>query len=226
MNFITACKKGDLKEAEEIFERENIDIHANNGEAFSWANYYNHIGVANWLLYIINEERYFLFIKINANNEDAFCLACLEGDFKGAKEIFERGNIDIHADNEQAFCFACYNGHLKIAKWLLYISEKKGLIYKRSAIASQVDNELRIINIHANNEDALRSACKNGHLHIAEWLLTLYAKKELINLNHPSSKKELENRKKINIELILYLNKRKFKLLDMHAIALIWKEFL
>ena len=140
------------------------------------------------------------------------------------------GVIDIHANNEEAFRFACINGHLEVAKWLLYISEKKKLICGSSAIALQADryprSGLETININAI-KFAFHWTCANNHFHIARWLLTLYTKKELIKINYsPLTKEELENRKKTNIELILYLYEQKFKLLDIHAIAIVWREYL
>ena len=129
-------------------------------------------------------------------------------------EISEKkglGSINIHTCDEHTFRYACYCGYFEIVKWLIEISEEKGL---------------GPINIHACDEDAFRYTCKNGHLEVAKWLLTLYTRKELINLDHSLAKEELENRRKTNIELILYLHKNKFKLHDIHAIAIIWNDYL
>ena len=44
MSFIEACKEGDIKNAKEIFEEnKEIDIHAQDEEAFRWACYKGHL---------------------------------------------------------------------------------------------------------------------------------------------------------------------------------------
>ena len=90
--------------------------------------------------------------------------------------------------------------------------------------------ELGIIDI---DKDLYVYLYRDRHYEIAKWLLTLYTDKKLkkidyslknsITAEHLLVKQELENRKKSRINLILYLFEKKFKLLDIRAIALIWK---
>ena len=50
MQFIEYCKKGDLINAKKYFEKnQNIDIHAEDEEAFRYSCLYGHLEVAKWL---------------------------------------------------------------------------------------------------------------------------------------------------------------------------------
>ena len=119
------------------------------------------------------------------------------------------GVINIHAQDELAFCLACRNDHHEIAKWLYHLS----LNTKR-------------INIRSKDDFVFHHARANKNNKILRWLLSLYTKSDLIELKeYKLVRNEIERRKKSRIELIIYLNKRKFKLLDIHAIAIVWREY-
>ena len=137
-----------------------------------------------------------------------FVRDCTEGDFEIVKKNLEKRDIHIYF-KKLAFRGACCYNHIEIAKWLYEI----------------ILQENEILNIYVKNQ-IFRFVCRNGYYRMGKWLLTLYSYRELKNLNHILVKEELENRTKSRISLILYLFEKKFKLLDIHAIAISWREFL
>jgi hypothetical protein len=52
------------------------------------------------------------------DDQSLFILACKYGHLEKAKELYEKGEVDISYEEESAFCYACAYGHLEVAKWL------------------------------------------------------------------------------------------------------------
>ena len=214
--FACACENGHLEIVEWVLEinpKNKFDIDYDRG--FGYACGHGHLEIAKCLLELVD---------IHIEDEFAFCSACENGHLEIAKWLFEisettlnaekkLGIIDIHNDGEHIFLLTCINGHLEIAKWLIEITEQKKLICGGA------------IDIHAKGEQAFRWTC-NSHLHIAKWLLTLYTNKELKNLNRKLAKEELENRTKNNLCMIYSVLSKGSKIIDMNAIAIIWKEYI
>ena len=187
-----------------------INIHANNEEAFIEACSNGHCEIVKFIINIADERK--SPINIHVQNEEAFLQACEKNYTDVVKLLILYGEkinspINIHVQNEKAFRFACEHGNYEMAKWLFQLSiEKKDLI-----------------NVHIWNRNDIRIYSRN-YLHIVKWLLTLYSKEALINLDHQFATEELQNRKKIKLHLFIYLlDQEKFKkLLDMNAINIVY----
>ena len=217
-----------------------INIHANNEEAFRLACYYNHREVIK-LLYELSETNNEP-IDIHANNEEAFIVACRHGYHKLAKWLYEISKknkiIDIHCcddkyddiTSECVFSQVCYYEYPEIAKWLYEISieqnrESESLSAKRIDSLCESLSSKRI-DIHYKNDYYIRETC-TPDCEIAKWLLSLsdtkYIKENLSE--YPLAKEELKNRESSKLDLFIYLSKNEKikKLLDMHAINIIFE---
>ena len=135
-----------------------IDIHYYDDMTFINACKYNCFDVAVYL--------YELGANINARNNEAFVVSCLNGNFEIVKWLYSLGKININdigaCDMEhllgfeikknKAFKNCCIGGHLEIAKWLYYLCENNKPLEKSELI------------------DSFICSCQNGHIEIAEWL--------------------------------------------------------
>ena len=77
--------------------------------------------------------------------------------------------------NKNGFLYACKNGHLKIVELLLSYDIMM-LLDKNDRLCSRYSTDLtdnRLIDIHANNEEAFRWSCSYGRLEIVKLLLSL-----------------------------------------------------
>jgi len=207
--FSHMCKRGYLDDAKTLyeehakygFENAEIDISANNEQAFRWACTNGHLEVAKWLWEIKPT------IDITADDGYAFRGACTSCHVEVIKWLYklysENTNIiitRISMDIILAFMSACRKGHLEILKWILieapyrkenfydknyvddhlkdYISDdgafRIACDYGRLEVAKWVVEEFNpTIDISSNNNKAFINACKNGNLEIAEWLQSL-----------------------------------------------------
>ena len=141
-------------------EKNKINIHIFNEQAFKWSCEKGHIEINRWLIQLGESGDYGKKINIHSNHEHAFRLSCFNGHIEIAQwliQLGESGNygkINIHADNDFAFKGSCINGHIEIAQWLIHLGESGN--YSK-------------INIHANNEYAFGQSCRNGYIEIAHW---------------------------------------------------------
>jgi len=171
--FIEACKKGNLIEAREIYDKYKPNIHKNNELVFKYACNYGYLDVTKWL-YSLEDKP-----DIHIDNERPFILACLNGKIEIVKWLcLLEDKPNIHANNDKAFRLACSNGHIEIAKWLMTLEDKP--------------------NIHANNDKAFSNTCKYGYLEFAQWLYNLEDKSDIHANNDEAFRNACYNRR-INI---------------------------
>ena len=74
---IVLCRYGYIETLKWLLTKEEINIHANNEEAFRMSCKNGEIEVAKWLIEISKENGD--MINIHANNEEAFRLSCGNG---------------------------------------------------------------------------------------------------------------------------------------------------
>jgi len=144
-------------------------------------NLYKLGNVDEYIKYICNNK-----ISENQNNL-AFCYCCAYGNLEIAKWLLDmKPDINIADNNYSCFRMACIEGRLEIIKWLFNMVEinlnnndpvcSYGLVTACSAgeleLAKFFYNDRSNIFEH-HYEDSLLQACKNGHLDIIKWLLSV-----------------------------------------------------
>ena len=229
--FSDTCSYGHVEIVKFLVElSEKKDTYINIDTSFNYAKRKSHLEVMKYLIKMGDERK--SPIDIHASNEEAFRCACSNDHLEVVKFLIqfgrERGReIDIDII-KKAFQDAGIKGLLEVMKYLFEMcNERKDPIDIYQAnfrVEFELFNNLRII-----YKDILQYSIEKGFFPITKWILSFYSNKQLKRLNYPYVivvKEELENRKKINIDLILYLNEKKFKLLDIRAIAISWREFL
>ena len=157
LRFINLCSKGNLLGAQQHLQLyPNMDISAQNEEAFHWACNLGHLEMAQWLFQISKERGH--YINISAINDWVFRVVCGNGHLHVAQWLLQiKPDINISAKNEEAFRWACFYDYLAVAQWLFQVSKERG----------------KTINISAEDEYAFRWSCINGHLAVAQWLQSL-----------------------------------------------------
>ena len=99
-------------------------------------------------------------VDVNANEEQAFRRACLNGQTDQLALLLSLTGdrlVDVHVKSEKGFIFACVCGKLNALKLLL-----------------DLDGERRV-DVHAADEAGFRGACRNGNLEVVQLLLSLTA---------------------------------------------------
>lgn len=90
-----------------------------------------------------------------------FNIACLKGQLKICRFLYEKYNIQLTSNY---FILTCFNGHLNVAMWLYnYVDILKTFIYENQ------------------NVDAFYIACVNNQYNILIWLINLEEIKNYIN---------------------------------------------
>jgi uncharacterized protein len=140
--FQQLCEQGQLSVAQWLYSSGDIDIHAEDDNAFRGACRAGQLQIAQWLYNLGN-------IDIHASDEEAFRLACIHGHLSIAQWLYNFGNVNIHVENDDIFRNTCRFGHLPIAKWLFSLGD---------------------IDIHAAQDEAFLGACWEGYQSTAEWL--------------------------------------------------------
>ena len=109
---------------------------------------HNNIEIMEYIM-----EKYKKHININIVNNDAFSLACYNGNTEIVKLLFKNyENININAKNNYAFYGACINGHIDIVK-LFMKNNKQNIEFSN------------IVFIYC---------CFKGHIDVVKYLCELY----------------------------------------------------
>lgn len=110
------------------------------------------LDIAKWFLNICNLKKF----RSDINFTDLFLDVCRNGHFEMTKFLLSIDIIQLIIKiktYQEAFHICCQNSHLEILKYL--ISYNKG------------------IDIHENNDRALKTSCENNHLEVVKYLISL-----------------------------------------------------
>ena len=150
--FIQSCYYGDLSIVKYILSRYDIDTHAENDLAFTFACRQGHLDICK-LLYMLDgvnvSTSYYEEEDETLDDDAPLILACKYGHFDVVNYLIQTNKVNV---SEFAFKTACVNGYLDVAQ-LLYDHGK--------------------INIHADNDCIFYDCCEEGHLEIIKWLCSL-----------------------------------------------------
>jgi ankyrin repeat protein len=92
----------------------------------------------------------------------AFSTSCVRGHIEVAKWLQLTGKIEINRDYNFLFQMICQHGYIDMAKWFLSLG------------GADEANLLKVgLNIHAENDIALETACRNKHIDMILFLLSL-----------------------------------------------------
>ena len=115
--FQWSCRNGHLEVVKWLVETfDDIDVHAENEEAFILSCVHGYLEIAKWLFETFGD------IDVHANNDEAFRYSCSYGHLEIVKWLVKTfDDIDVHIHNEEAFRRSCETGQLEVAKLLITI---------------------------------------------------------------------------------------------------------
>ena len=187
------------KETFEYLVSMGADVHAHNDLAIGYASEGGHLDIVKCLVSIGADIRAgddyavrsasrnchldvvkFLVSEganIHAKNEYAVKSASENGHLDIVECLVSLGS-DIHADNDYAFRSASENGHLEVVKYLVELG-----YYHAPVQPGRIENNVVVtgekvsigVDIHAQNEYAIRYASRNGHLDVVNYLVSVGA---------------------------------------------------
>ena len=175
--FRFACKHGQLPVARWLHEqmRQGDDHSIYNG-AFWDACTRGHLALAKWLHGGIDD------VDVHIHHDVPFRSACGHGQLAVAKWLHEEVHgVNVHALDDDAFSIACARGHVSVAKWLHNVVGGVSLPGRTCgfrwacddghlAVAKWLHEEVSGIDVHADDNHAVRVACSRQHADIALWL--------------------------------------------------------
>jgi hypothetical protein len=151
------------------FVEQGVDIHADNEYGFR-------VACKNGHLYTV--QRLFACggVNIHAENDEGFRSACLNGHVAIVRWLHSLGEVTQFCVLF-AFRVGCWKGYLEIAKWAYFLGEADTDIHAAFPLACKGGHldvvvwlySLGGINIHANDDNAKRSATHD----VGNWLVSL-----------------------------------------------------
>ena len=163
-----ACIHGRLEVVKYLIENgaDISKVYENNMAVLIEVANNGYLNVIKYLLEIINSTEY---------SEMILLTACVKGHLNMVKYLVEKGT-NIHFLNEQSLWSACQQGHLDIVKYLI---EKGAVINDDMLECASSKGNLKIVkylvergaDVHANDEQTLKSAYAKGYMQTARYLV-------------------------------------------------------
>lgn len=186
-HFNSACENDHLDVAEWIDSLYKADARINHNHIFAIICGSGNLNKAQWL-YALGRLHTRARVNIHAADELAFRCACAAGKLDVVLWLYSLGKINVHAENEEAFRLACKYGHLNVAIWLHSLGDHNpGKVSMFDWLGDNSGKDMcafyanivmwflpaRAVDICADNDGALTSACKRGHFDVVIWLHSL-----------------------------------------------------
>lgn len=175
--FVNSCINGHIDVVKWLIKLgesgnyKRIDIYAQNNHAFIYSCGRNHIDIVRYLIELEESGYSNGCSDVQSNGysngypgywfANALITSCEFGHTELAKMLVAYGESKRYINARiinTAFEYSCSNGYIETAMWLVQLAETAG--YTR-------------INIHNDNEVALRMSFQNGYFKIAKWLIKL-----------------------------------------------------
>lgn len=231
-------KRGNFMFENPEAEVRKIDIRAKDDYAFRFACKNGHFDIVKYLIQLSERKNSKRTINIQVNNGIPLQHACENGHLDIVKYLLVKGSII----NNSILPLSCRNGHLDIVKYLveeikidIYEKDYKTFFYAIKSNNPEIINYLLQIDKENNNKynfDIIQRlfiySLQNSCYEISKYLLTFFPTKVLKEIDYPFVRDELENRKKSNVYLILYLFDKRDRvksyhsIIDINAISLSW----
>ena len=195
--FINLCKKGEIKKAQNMYNKNKINVHFKNESALKAAIENGYTDIVLWLLSLEDTP------NIHIEKDIIFKSACKNVNLDMIKIIYKKYIEEINSENTEYYILINYpypqftkknlddlilnifkSLHVDVIQLLLSLgyninTSKFNNIFSILCYFGYLEVAKWLMtlddkpNISANNDEAFRYACKNGHLEIAKWLMTL-----------------------------------------------------
>lgn len=182
MEFVEACKNGDLDQIEKLYDTVFKDSWSLQ-HGFLQVCKKGYIKIVKWFLSRLYSN--YELRMLQRTNHNIFSKTCTSGQFKVAKMLFSK-NITGDFNKQDLFIKVCEKGHFYIAKWLYCLDNEsfKDKILKNAFTVACAEGHIDIykwlhslkIDYSSCIEYTFATTLQKGQLETAKWLYDLYAK--------------------------------------------------